>query len=91
MRTLVSLALAVAALGFTACGTDTATYHNAITGEACTPDPLTYVPPGTKHSKHAGCDDKKCCVVQDGECDNHPDAGDGGSGSGSGSGVPNPP
>ena len=83
MRTLAALALAVAALGFTACADQPATYHNAITGEACTPDPLSYVPPGSKDSKHAGCDAHHCCIVVNGECDHHPgpDASE----------VPNPP
>jgi hypothetical protein len=82
MRTLAALAFAVAALGFTACADDPATYHNAITGAVCSPDPLSYVPPGTKGSHHAGCDDNRCCIDQ-GECHNShtPDAGI----------VPNPP
>jgi hypothetical protein len=91
MRTLATLALTIAALGFGACGTDTATYHNAITGKACTPDMTTYVEVGTKHAKHPGCDANKCCIVQDGTCDNHPDAGGSGSGSGMDGGIPNPP
>jgi hypothetical protein len=64
----------LAALGLAACGTDgTATYHNALTGAACSPDMKSYDPPHTKGSKHAGCDANRCCVVEDGEC--HPDAG----------------
>ena len=93
MRSLAAVAFVFAALGFAACGTDTATYHNAITGKACTPDMSTFAKLGSK-SKHPGCDATHCCVVQDGECDGHPDGGTDGSGSGSGSGsgtgVPNP-
>ena len=86
MRTLAALAFAIAALGFSACGTETATYHNAITGKTCTPDMQTFVQLGTHGSKHPGCDSNRCCIVVGGECD-HPDAGAGsGTGSGSGSG-----
>jgi hypothetical protein len=67
----------LAALGFAACGTDgsVTTYHNAVTGAACSPDMSSYVPPKTKGAKHAGCDANRCCIVIDGECDDHPDAG----------------
>jgi len=72
----------LAALGIAACGTDgTATYHNAITGAACSPDMKTYVQPKTQGAKHAGCDANRCCIVQDGECDSHADANE----------IPNPP
>ncbi len=79
MRTLAALALA---LGFAACGTETASYHNSLTGQACVPDQATFVPKGSK-AKHPGCDANHCCIIEaDGTCDNHPDAG---------TDVPNPP
>jgi hypothetical protein len=67
----------LAALGIAACGTEqTASYHNALTGASCSPDMATFVPKGTKNSKHAGCDTHHCCILDgEGECDGHADAG----------------
>lgn len=82
MKKLLLLASLLLPLGMAACADDgDATYHNAITGEVCSPD-HTFVPLSSHHVPHPGCDDNHCCVDVPG-CDggHEPDASE----------IPNPP
>ncbi len=61
MKTLLLLATFLVPLGMAACADDaTTTYHNAVTGDECTPNP-TFEGRSAHHAKHPGCDDSGCC------------------------------
>ena len=60
MKTLLLLATFLVPLGMAACADDaTTTYHNAVTGDECTPNP-TFEGRSAHHAKHPGCDDSGC-------------------------------